>query len=613
MKRTIPLLIASIGGIALIIAFFVPATESWGVELTVWFDILAAIAFILGGGNLLKVHLQKVSDRKAGWGYSGLILFSFLLTLFLGLWKLGSHAAPNTEFYGQSFARVASSDLPVFDVAGSIPKRGDQAPLPASVVRQVSQTQDANGVSVIRFQGWPTAIQVSDLLGYQDELEWQCAVEKLAEVAVPPAPLQGRLSYEPDHGALAFEGVMSAADEAALRELFAGKPAVLSAIDQLAAAARRKTTVAVPEPPANFPVAAAAESGVEISGGRMTVTGPVSPGLRSQLATGWPAWPKIHPHNQAQREALLNEIVGAGAALSPQQIEVFDKTMNALWTPVQLEAAINIAGIPAPVDKTACQCLAEKEAGATSIDLKIKPTDPPLTLSADQVAALQRLAFDPGSTASVVIDGLKAAGPLRAAQEGAVRKFFGSLSNVGKFRRDLYFELWKVGPMTVGQRDLLLADYRQEFDWGQAMSQLFLAAHQTKYPSSGDYSEQGTPFWWIYQYVLQPLMTTTFALLAFYVASAAFRAFRAKNLEASLLLGTAFIVLLRSTPFGPQISALVPDSLSFLKLDMLTAFIMKVPNTAGNRAIMIGIALGIAATSLKVLLGLDRSYLGSDE
>ena len=40
---------------------------------------------------------------------------------------------------------------------------------------------------------------------------------------------------------------------------------------------------------------------------------------------------------------------------------------------------------------------------------------------------------------------------------------------------------------------------------------------------------------------------------------------------------------------------------------------MGVFNTAGQRAIMIGIALGVAATSLKVLLGVNRSYLGSGD
>ena len=40
---------------------------------------------------------------------------------------------------------------------------------------------------------------------------------------------------------------------------------------------------------------------------------------------------------------------------------------------------------------------------------------------------------------------------------------------------------------------------------------------------------------------------------------------------------------------------------------------MDVFNTAGNRAIMIGIALGTASVSLKILLGVDRSYLGSGD
>jgi len=133
------------------------------------------------------------------------------------------------------------------------------------------------------------------------------------------------------------------------------------------------------------------------------------------------------------------------------------------------------------------------------------------------------------------------------------------------------------------------------------------------YAWSGSYREVGGPFWWIYEYAFKPLTATMFAMLAFYVASAAFRAFRAKNLEAVLLLGTAFIILLGRTYAGVWVTGWLPDWLSGLKLENVTVTIMKVFNTAGNRAIMIGIALGIASTSLRVLLGVDRSYLGGGE
>ena len=66
--------------------------------------------------------------------------------------------------------------------------------------------------------------------------------------------------------------------------------------------------------------------------------------------------------------------------------------------------------------------------------------------------------------------------------------------------------------------------------------------------------QEGAPFWWIYQYCLVPLTATMFAMLAFYIASAAFRAFRAKNTEAFLLLFTAFIVLLGQIYAGIWIS-----------------------------------------------------------
>ncbi len=131
---------------------------------------------------------------------------------------------------------------------------------------------------------------------------------------------------------------------------------------------------------------------------------------------------------------------------------------------------------------------------------------------------------------------------------------------------------------------------------------------------SGHYRDIGSPFWFFYQYGFQPLTATMFTLLAFYIASAAFRAFRAKNLEAILLLGTAFIILLGRTFAGVALTGWIPPDSAFsgLRVENLTVYIMSVFNTIGNRAIMIGIALGIVSVSLKVLLGVDRSYLGKE-
>ena len=127
---------------------------------------------------------------------------------------------------------------------------------------------------------------------------------------------------------------------------------------------------------------------------------------------------------------------------------------------------------------------------------------------------------------------------------------------------------------------------------------------------SGDYVQEGSSFWFIYQYAFYPLGATMFALLACFIASAAFRAFRAKNTEAIILLSTAFIVLVGRTYAGTALTGWMPEALQF---DNLTGTIMNVFNLAGNRAITIGIGLGVVSLSLKILLGVDRSYLGTEE
>jgi hypothetical protein len=132
-------------------------------------------------------------------------------------------------------------------------------------------------------------------------------------------------------------------------------------------------------------------------------------------------------------------------------------------------------------------------------------------------------------------------------------------------------------------------------------------------PFSGEKDVAGSALWWLYEYAMSPITGTLFAMLAFYVASAAFRAFRAKNAAAVFLLATAFIVLLGRTYAGVLATSWIPHDnawLSWLRLENLSAVIMSVFTNAGTRAMIIGIAIGVAATSLKIMLGLDRSYLG---
>jgi hypothetical protein len=130
---------------------------------------------------------------------------------------------------------------------------------------------------------------------------------------------------------------------------------------------------------------------------------------------------------------------------------------------------------------------------------------------------------------------------------------------------------------------------------------------------TGPVNADGSWFNFAYDAMFSPLQSTMFSLLAFFVASASYRAFRARNVEASLLLGAALIILVGRTFVGAVLTAWVPDSLSFLRIPNLFNWIMTTVNMAGQRAIMIGIGLGVISTSLKIILGIERSYLGSRE
>jgi len=115
-------------------------------------------------------------------------------------------------------------------------------------------------------------------------------------------------------------------------------------------------------------------------------------------------------------------------------------------------------------------------------------------------------------------------------------------------------------------------------------------------------------FDWFYNYIMYPLMSTVFALLAFYMMTAAYRAMRAKSWEAGLLLAAALIVLLGQVPVDQFVRLPAIDGMSLF--EWLKLRILDYPNTAAKRSIIIGVALGGLATSIKILTGIEKPYLG---
>jgi len=108
-----------------------------------------------------------------------------------------------------------------------------------------------------------------------------------------------------------------------------------------------------------------------------------------------------------------------------------------------------------------------------------------------------------------------------------------------------------------------------------------------------------SPYQWAFNNLQAPMQATTFSLLAFFVASAAYRGFRVKSTPAFVLALAAVIVLVGKSGFGEMISQQLPA---------MAGWVLNNPSTAAKRGILIGVGIGSVATALRVILGIERSY-----
>ena len=111
----------------------------------------------------------------------------------------------------------------------------------------------------------------------------------------------------------------------------------------------------------------------------------------------------------------------------------------------------------------------------------------------------------------------------------------------------------------------------------------------------------GDCFVWIFDYVYAPLESSLLALVAFALVDTALRRMRARSGETALLIATAAIVMLGRAPVSGTAGTL---------LTPVADWLTRVPNVAGQRVLFIGAAIAACSTLLRLLLGIERDYLG---
>ncbi|MBN2446720.1 MAG: hypothetical protein JXO22_08340 [Phycisphaerae bacterium] len=112
--------------------------------------------------------------------------------------------------------------------------------------------------------------------------------------------------------------------------------------------------------------------------------------------------------------------------------------------------------------------------------------------------------------------------------------------------------------------------------------------------------------------MLSPLAATVMSLLGFYITYAAYRAFRIRSVEASVMMISAAIVILGSDAIG----GLISEQLTWLfggrrvvDLPLWAELDNGVANSGMQRGLWIGISIAFIAVNLRILLGLERGLI----
>jgi len=109
---------------------------------------------------------------------------------------------------------------------------------------------------------------------------------------------------------------------------------------------------------------------------------------------------------------------------------------------------------------------------------------------------------------------------------------------------------------------------------------------------------------WLFINIYTPLGATLYPITGFYIFSAAYRAFRARNVDAALMLIAGCFVMLKNAPVGEAIW------IGFATIGNWFQFTGQIP---GMRTFSIVGAFGLMAYGFRALLGKERGFYAGGE
>jgi len=116
--------------------------------------------------------------------------------------------------------------------------------------------------------------------------------------------------------------------------------------------------------------------------------------------------------------------------------------------------------------------------------------------------------------------------------------------------------------------------------------------------------------------LLQQMDAAMFSIIAFFILSAAYRAFRIRSVEATIMLSIALIMMLNTMGIMQFWSNQLWDGignefLKNLKLDEIANWLKNNMQVPSLRALEFGVAIGALAMAVRIWLNLEKSGVGS--